>query len=337
MTQSLPAGIALTLVAGLMSGNCLLPMKFHRNWKWENAWFVFSIVSLVILPWALGLTLVSRLFHIYASLPSASLLIPLLFGAGWGIAQILFGISVDRLGLSLAYAVIVGLGALLGTLVPLLVQHRTQVSHPQLLYIFSGVGVMVAGISLCARGGQLREDHLPSDREPHRLRGYRAALLIAILCGLMAPMLNYALAFGQNIAQQAVLQGNPPLRAAYAVWPIALAGGFLPNLAYSIFLIQRNKTWHQFRAVSPDVIVSSSMGVLWMGAFALYGMSVAYLGALGTSIGWGLFQIFMIVTATLSGVITGEWKHSSRGARQMLVAGLCCLAAATSLLALGNR
>jgi hypothetical protein len=35
---------------------------------------------------------------------------------GWGVAQNLFGISV-RLGLALAYAVIVGLGAVLGTLV----------------------------------------------------------------------------------------------------------------------------------------------------------------------------------------------------------------------------
>lgn len=67
-----------------------------------------------------------------------------------------------------------------------------------------------------------------------------------------------------------------------------------------------------------------------MGAFALYGMSVAYLGTLGTSIGWGRFQIFMILTAMLSGVVTGEWKHSSRSARQLLALGLCCLAA-------GNR
>lgn len=337
MTQSLEEGIALTLVAGLLSGNCLLPMKFHRHWRWENAWFVFSIVSLIILPWALGLTLVSHLWTIYTSLPATAMLVPFLFGAGWGIAQVLFGISVDRLGLSLAYAIIVGLGALLGTLIPLFAQHRAEVSQMQLVLIFSGVAFMMTGITLCAWGGQLREGRPSSPGEPAALSRYYRALLVAILCGLMAPMLNYALAFGEPIARQSALAGNAPLRAAYAVWPIALAGGFLPNIIYSIFLIEKNRSWPRFCAPAPDLLLSTSMGALWMGAFALYGMSVAYLGELGTSIGWGLFQIFMIATATLSGVITGEWKDSPRRARQLLLAGLCCLAAATTLLAMGNR
>ncbi len=74
-----------------------------------------------------------------------------------------------------------------------------------------------------------------------------------------------------------------------------------------------------------------------MGAFALYGMSAAYLGSLGTSIGWGLFQIFMIMTATLSGVLTGEWRGAPRVARLLVVLGLACLTGATALLAMGNR
>jgi hypothetical protein len=79
------------------------------------------------------------------------------------------------------------------------------------------------------------------------------------------------------------------------------------------------------------------MGVLWMGAMALYGMSATYLGSLGTSIGWGLFQIFMIMTATLSGVMMSEWKNAPRAARLLLVLGLASLTCATTLLAMGNR
>ncbi len=83
--------------------------------------------------------------------------VPFLFGAGWGIAQVLFGISVQRLGLGLAYAIIVGLGALLGTLVPLFIQHRSQVGGAALFDILAGVAVMVIGIALSAWGGQVRE------------------------------------------------------------------------------------------------------------------------------------------------------------------------------------
>src|SRR5438045_3487851 len=109
-----------------MSGNCMLPMKFNRYWQWENTWLVFSVVSLVLLPWALALGFVDHIFEIYRSLSLLEFAVPFLFGAGWGIAQVLFGISVQRLGLGLAYAIIVGLGAMLGTLVPLVAQHRSQ-------------------------------------------------------------------------------------------------------------------------------------------------------------------------------------------------------------------
>ena len=336
-SSSLWIGLVLTLVAGLMSGNCMLPMKFAHRWKWENIWLVFSVVSLVILPWALALGLVDRLFETYRSLSPAQLAVPFLLGAGWGIAQILFGISVQRLGLGLAYAIIVGLGAMLGTLVPLFVQHRAEVRTSALVEILSGVAVMIVGIGLSTWGGHIRERDSRATTLQKPANRYLAAVLLAILCGVMAPMLNYSFAFGQEIAHQAVLLGNPELHAAYAVWPIGLAGGFLPNIAYSLYLLRKNASWSAFQSASNEAILPILMGVLWMGAFALYGMSATYLGSLGTSIGWGLFQIFMIMTATLSGVWTGEWKSASRISKMLLASGLGCLTGATALLAMGNH
>ena len=337
MATSLPVGIALTLLAGLMSGNCMLPMKFNRSWKWEHTWLVFSVVSLVLIPWSLAFGLVGHLFETYRALSLYQLAVPFLFGAGWGIAQVLFGISVQRLGLGLAYAIIVGLGALFGTLVPLFVQHRAQVDRPALFEILLGVGVMILGIILSTWGGHLREREDQPNAQSGLTSGYATAVMLAVLCGLMAPMLNYSFAFGQDIAHQAVVLGNPPLRAAYAVWPIGLAGGFLPNIGYSLYLLRRNQTWPVFKVASPDILLAALMGALWMGAFALYGMSAVYLGALGTSIGWGLFQIFMIMTATLSGVGTGEWNNAPRASRLLLASGLACLVGATTLLAMGNH
>jgi L-rhamnose-H+ transport protein len=337
LTGSLFYGVALTMVAGLMSGNCMLPMKFTRSWKWENIWLVFSVVSLVILPWGLALVLVDHLFAAYRSLSLIQLAVPLLLGVGWGVAQFLFGISVKRLGLGVAYAIIVGLGAVLGTLVPLFVQQRAAAIGHAAVFILSGVTIMVAGVFFSAWGGQIRERKSSSVDQISLRQGYPAAILLAVLCGIMAPMLNYSFAFGQDIAKQAVSLGNPAVHAAYAVWPIALTGGFIPNIAYCLYLLARNRTWSSFRTSRPDLFWSSLMAVLWMGAFALYGMSAIYLGSFGTSIGWGLFQIFMIMTATLSGVLTGEWKQAPRLAVLLLGAGLTCLTGATILLALGNR
>jgi hypothetical protein len=84
--QYLLPGIALTMVAGLMSGNGMLPMKFTRSWKWENVWLIFSLVSLVVLPWTLAIALVGNLFETYHALSIQQLATPMLLGAGWGIA-----------------------------------------------------------------------------------------------------------------------------------------------------------------------------------------------------------------------------------------------------------
>jgi L-rhamnose-H+ transport protein len=335
MGQPLLAGVALTMAAGLMSGTCMLPVKFVRSWKWENLWLVFSLVSLVIIPWMLAIGLVGSLFETYRTLPFRQLAIPMLFGAGWGVAQILFGISVKRLGLGIAYAVIVGLGAVLGTLVPLFAQQRPTAKEHAIQLIVGGVAVMVIGISLTAWGGQIKERATDFSQSASR-RAYPAAIFLAVLCGFMAPMLNYSFAFGQGIAQAAVRLGNQPVNGAYAVWPIGLAGGFLPNAAYSLWLLFKNRTWPLFRYARADLLWSCLMGILWMGAFALYGMSATFLGALGTSVGWGLLQIFMIMTATLAGALTGEWKHASRSATLLLSAGIASLTVAIVLLALGS-
>lgn len=337
MSPSFWLGIVLILVAGLMAGDCMLPLKFNRTWRWENTWLLFSLVSLLVLPWTLALCLVHDLFLTYSQLTASQFAVPLLFGAGWGIAQVLFGISIQRLGLALAYAIVIGLGTLLGTLVPLFVQHRAQLGGALLIRVFAGIVIMLAGIVCSAWSGQMRENRQATMATTPPSGGYKSAVLLAVLCGLLAPMLNYSFAFGQDIAAAAVRFGNPEVRAAYAVWPIGLAGGLLPNVGYSLYVLRRNRTASLFRSIAPDAFWAASMAILWMGAMALYGMSATYLGRFGTSIGWGLFQIFMIMTATLSGVFTGEWKGAPRLARTLLAVSITCLAGATALLAYANR
>lgn len=335
MTPEVWMGLGLTLAAGLMSGNCMLPLKFARKWPWENTWLIFSLVSLVLIPWLLAATRVSNLGSIYAALPAGQFMVPFLFGFGWGIAQVLFGLSIARLGLALGYAIIVGLGALGGTLVPIFFQRREILATGRGLLILSGVGVMLAGIAVSGWAGRLRETK--AGIQTGAGNSYGAALLVAVICGVMAPMINYSLAFGQGIADQAIRAGSAATDAAYAVWPVSLAGGVIPNVGYSVYLLRRNRTWGAYRKLLPDLWFAGLMGVLWMGAISLYGVSAAYLGALGTSAGWALFQIFMIMTANLSGVFTGEWNSAGRRSRSLLWRGLALLAAATVLISLGNR
>jgi L-rhamnose-H+ transport protein len=335
MPSHLIFGIFLVLLAGAMCGNCMTPLRGVRNWKWENAWLIFSFVSLLLIPSVLAVVTIPHLTRVYFQVSLNDLLVPLLFGAGWGIAQVLFGISVVNLGMALGFSIIVGLGALFGTLVPVLVQRRELLATPQGSLLLTGTAVMLAGVAVCGYAGRERERSEVSGAA-RRVSGYGVALALAVLCGVLAPMVNFALAFGENVARQAVQLGAAPANAPFAVWPVALAGGFIPNAGYSMYLLSRNRSWSAFRTVWPETGYSALMGLLWMGAVALYGVATRFLGTLGTSTGWGLYQIFMILAANGSGLLMGEWAEATRGSVRVLLAGLALLAVATVLMSIAN-
>src|ERR1700748_3562571 len=116
-------GIFLALMGGILVGNCMLPLKRIRTWSWECSWFVFNFVSLLFMPCLLASLTVPNWPHLYSSLTWTEWIPSLAFGFGWGIAQVLFGISVVRLGMALAFTLVVGLGTGFGTLIPLFARH----------------------------------------------------------------------------------------------------------------------------------------------------------------------------------------------------------------------
>ena len=112
-------GVLLAMLGGIMAGNCMVPLKYQRKWQWENIWVVFSLVALILLPWTLAFYRVPNLTAVYAHVPVGNFVMPLLYGAGWGVAQVLFGLAVVHIGMALSFAITIGLSAALGTLVPI--------------------------------------------------------------------------------------------------------------------------------------------------------------------------------------------------------------------------
>src|SRR3984885_186112 len=150
-------GIVLAVAAGLMVGNCMLPLNYLRKWRWENAWIIFTLVALVLVPWTLAFLRVSNLLSVYSNVNSASFKIPLLFGAGWGVAQVLFGLAVIRIGMALSFAITIGLSAALGSLVPIVLRHPEFLVSGRGPVLLFGILLMIAGVVVCSWAGRRRE------------------------------------------------------------------------------------------------------------------------------------------------------------------------------------
>ena len=332
-------GIFLVIVASLLNGNFALPLKYTRRWAWENSWAVYSVLAFCLIP--LGLTCMTNphMSETYRALSRSDILIPLLFGSGWGISQVLLGISIDRIGMALTFAIVIGLSATLGTLIPLITLHRDTLLSAKGSLILAGIVIMSCGIFLLAKAGKEREEQQGKALSTGSVRtaNYRTALIITVSAGVLTPMLNYALAFGGPILTRVESQGVTPAHATYSVWVVALLGGLPVNLLYCAYLLVRNRTWGMFAAKSDDWLASILMAAMWMGSIAVYGIATTRLGTLGTAVGWGLFSIFVVFAATLSGLFMGEWKGVGKRPMRHLGFGLCLLTIASVCIASGNH
>jgi L-rhamnose-H+ transport protein len=330
-------GFALTLLAGSMMGANLVPLKWTKVWKWENFWFVYSIVSLLIVPFCLAFIFIPHLTTVYASVPIDTLVKPFLYGTLWGVAQLGAGICVQKIGLALTGSILNGLCATFGTLTPLILQHSELLSKPSGVLLLGGVAVMIVGVVLCGWAGLRRERAQQQEAATPRAAGaYWIVMMIAIISGLFAALLNIALAFGGEIVGLARIQGAPAAWAVFSVWPLALLGGLIINLAYSIFLMTRDHTWGSFAAKPAEVAFPVIGGSMWMIAIAVYSSATVFLGILGVSIGWALFQITLILSGNLAGIWTGEWRTSNKSIFNANLAGIGFLFVATAMMAAAN-
>ena len=78
------AGFLIVFFAGSIMGTNLVPLKWIRVWKWENFWFVYSIMSLLIVPICIAFIFVPHLGAVYSSIPVSTMAKPFLYGVLWG-------------------------------------------------------------------------------------------------------------------------------------------------------------------------------------------------------------------------------------------------------------
>ena len=62
-----------------------------------------------------------------------------------------------RVGMALTFAIVIGLSACLGTLIPLLALHQDVLFSAKRLTVLVGMMIMLAGIYFCAKAGRERE------------------------------------------------------------------------------------------------------------------------------------------------------------------------------------
>lgn len=328
-------GILLLILAGAMSAAFPLPMRYMQKWAWENIWIVFSIVALVILPWTLAVLTVPHLRSVYGQAGSAVLLAAS-FGFLWGIAQVLFGLSIELVGMSLTFAVVNGLSSAFGSWIPLVVQHPHDVFSSGGLIVSAGVIGVVGGVALCSWAGHLRSQQRSATITAHNPQSpFWRRLAVTIASGILAPCLNLGFAFGQKISLAATQAGSSPAASTNALLAVVLTAGFVSNIAYCLYRLSRNHTAKLFAIPEAKkyFVLGSLMGALWISAFVLYGSSTSYLGTYGTVVGWPMLMANTTVISGLLDVAYGQWPKSPL---RIMAFGVAVLIGAVAVISYGG-
>jgi L-rhamnose-H+ transport protein len=328
-------GLVLAVFGGVLTGSFTAPMKFTKNWAWENTWLIYAIIGLACLPVAVALMSVPHLMAVYRVASPTAVTLAVLFGFGWGVGSVLLGAGVNRLGLALGFAIIIGLTAALGSLIPLIVLFPRALFTSHGASVLTGLAIVVCGIILCAKAGAIRN---ASGVSTVRRDRYHEGLLICVGAGVFSSMLNLALAFGSPVAGAAIQHGATPTAAQNAIWALAAGAGSLANIGYALFLICRNRSWGRFNVAGSgmNLLLGVLMGVLWMAGVVVYGAGAAALGNWGAIIGWPLFMSMVIVTGNVWGLLTGEWKNAPSAALRLSLAGVGVLIIAIAVISMGS-
>ncbi|HXS06026.1 MAG TPA: L-rhamnose/proton symporter RhaT [Rhizomicrobium sp.] len=326
-------GFSYVLAAGILQGLWLLPMDRVRGWRWEESWLGFSFFGMLAFNWLFTLATIPQILDIYRAAPANDLGRLLLFGLGCGVGAVLFGLGMARLGLALGYAIIMGLIASLGALVPLLLFFPQAVFSAKGALIIGGTLVVLIGILLCSRAAEIKTGPSAAARS-----GLVAGLVIAIAAGALSSLPNIGMTFAGGVIASAQAHGVSATLAGNAVWALFFTAEFSVNAGYCLYRMWRARGEKPAaeRPLLRNLFWTALMGILWIGSFYGYGVGAARLGPLGPVVGWPLFIIISIAVGNVVGLMRGEWRGASMAARGLLAAGLAVLIAAVTLIAAGG-
>lgn len=334
-------GLVLATLGGGIQGSFVYPMKFMKNWKWENGWFVFTVTCCLIFPTALAFATTPDLLGIYSNTDSTTLWLVFLSGIAWGIGVVLFGLGADFLGMVLGIAIITGLNASFGTLFPLLFLPSGSFSPNALLLLGAGLLVLIFGVIQVSVAGKLREnDQQKGNQNSARKVSFKVGLLVCIVAAIFCPATNFAVFFGQPISESVNALGTvAPYNAGYAQLLPYFIGGFIVNTIYCFYLFRKNRSFKNYynSGASKNMFLGVSMSVLFIVGMVLYTIALTvYIKDIGAVVGWPLFMAATIIASSILGLMSGEWKGVRNKAFNRLYAGLGLLIISIILVSLSN-
>jgi len=317
MSFNILFGILLIAIGAFSAGSFAVPFGKIKGWQWETYWMVYSLGAYIIFPLLACLIFTPDFLTIIRSTPGDTIVLVFLLGTVYGVGNLSFGLALRYLGLSLGYALSLGLMLAIGTLIPPLIDGRLQVmiesSGGNLL--LAGISVAAIGIAFSAWAGIAKDKSVTQEKKQESVsefnlaKGIFAALLVGVTGSAMA------LGFDQGLPISGIAEhsGIDPLFVMMPVYMVLFWGTFTSTLIWCLFLGFKNNSIKNYTRAKNSKILFLNYGfgllagLLWFSQFIFYGMGQSKMGPF-TFTSWGILMALTIGFASIWGLIRGEWK-----------------------------
>lgn len=268
-----------------------------------------------------------------------------MFGVLWGFGGLFAGLGLRYLGLSLGQSISLGVSAIVGTIVPAIIEKKVGmlVSTMPGGVILLGFLMCVVGIAFCGYAGVLKDRLLTEDQKKVSVKEFSVikGITMAVIGGVMSACMALAIMAGDPIADEAVNAGTAKIFMNIPIFILAFAGGFTTNFIYVMILSVRDKSFGDYILRSRTTLLRNYFlailsGLMWYGQFFFYGMGSTKMGQYDFA-SWSIHMASIIIFSNLWGLWLKEWTLVSRRTRMYLWMGILTLILSVIMIGIGNN
>jgi L-rhamnose-H+ transport protein len=269
-----------------------------------------------------------------------------LLGAAYGFGGMSFGFAIRHIGYSLTYTISIGISAILGTVVPLMLNGTLieQFQKPGGMILLTGMVVALIGVAGCGLAGFRKEKDLTrqSRSEEKIVFNMSRGLSLTIFAGVLSAVFGISLAIGQPIADIAASHGAGHYEGNSKII-FSTTGCVVTNLIWFIVLGIRRGTLRELR-IKNGLPVSRTLlnyllavlsGVLWYMQFFFYGLATVRMGVFMWA-SWVIHMSMLIFFSFIVGIIFREWRKVTRLTYATLIVALIVLLSSFVIMTWGS-
>ncbi|MEW5979620.1 MAG: L-rhamnose/proton symporter RhaT [Acidobacteriota bacterium] len=328
-------GILLAVLSGVLWGVCFLPMRYTKQFAWENTWFIWAFTCCLLFPPTIAYFTIPDLLQVFREVGVRLNLIILGVGLVAGMSGICIGLGLRKVGMAITNSLSSGVALAVGAFVPLAVQHRSVLFTNVGLTLYLGLILAVAGVVICALAGSKRNGESAYASQSHQATNKRRSIILqgivlAIVAGLLTPAQNFGMAFADTFMKVARAHGSSEAFMAFAFYIPYFGTSFVSNGIYCAWLWKKNNSLAQFREPCAVRFTALSVGMaaLWIGGCILYGWAMPWMKTFGPVVAWPISMVTTNLTSAFVEYLYGDWEGK---ALQALTYGLVVLTIAIGI------